>query len=56
MEPDVTVTLGTCKSHRPKPSPLVGLTEAAGMVAVVWGIGTGPVWLSGRGRATGRRG
>ena len=56
MEPDVAVTLGTGKSHRPKPSPLVRLTEAAGLMAVVWGIGTGPVWLSGRGRATGRRG
>ena len=51
MEPDVAVTLGTGKSHRPKPSPLVRLTEAAGLMAVVWGIGTGPLWLTGLGAA-----
>lgn len=51
MEPDVTVTLGAGTSGRPKPSPLVRLTEAAGMAVVAWGIGMGPLWLAGIGAA-----
>ncbi|MBP9049133.1 MAG: hypothetical protein KBF85_12750 [Tabrizicola sp.] len=49
MEPDVTVTLGAGKPGRPRPSPLVRLTEAAGMAVILWGIGMGPLWLAGIG-------
>lgn len=49
MEPDVAVTLGVGKPDRPKPSPLVWLTEAAGMAVIFWGIGMGPLWLAGIG-------
>lgn len=45
MEPDFTLTVGAGKTARPRPSLLVRLTEMAGMVAILWGIGIGPLWL-----------
>lgn len=45
MEPDITLTVGVGKTARPKPSLLVRLTEMAGMVVIMWGIGMGPLWL-----------
>ena len=46
MEPDFGLTVGAAKTGRPRPSRLVRLTEIAGMIVILWGIGIGPVWLA----------
>jgi hypothetical protein len=45
MDPEITLTVQSGDGTRPRPTLLVRLAEMAGLAAIFWGIGIGPLWL-----------